>query len=155
MKDTCGSVMGPNPIVLTPETSLGEALHTLRRAELRYLPVVDAGGHLVGVFSSLRLLALLLPQVMSINMGKTPLELNFMRTSLEDLQQRFRELADRPIAEFLIRRLTYCTPETSLMEVVNLVHKYQARVFITEPETHKLLGVVSTEQLIDQIMGTK
>lgn len=156
MKDTCASVMGPVPTVLHPETTLDEAIRSLRKEKLRYMPVVNGDGVLVGVFSALRIMANLLPSVMHLQMGKIPQDLNFMHSSLEDFQQRYREMAQRPIGDFIvIKKITYVYPDTSLMEVVNLIHRHQSRIFISERETNKLIGVISIDHLLGQIIGEK
>jgi acetoin utilization protein AcuB len=41
--------MTPNPVTITPDTSIKEALELVRSRPFRHLPVVDADGHLVGI----------------------------------------------------------------------------------------------------------
>jgi CBS domain-containing protein len=42
-------VMTKNPIVITPDADLSDAMQCARREKIRRLPVVDAGGCLVGI----------------------------------------------------------------------------------------------------------
>ncbi|MHB1296292.1 MAG: CBS and ACT domain-containing protein [Anaerolineae bacterium] len=41
--------MSPNPITVSPDTSLNDALRIMREAKIRRLPVVDKNGKLVGI----------------------------------------------------------------------------------------------------------
>ncbi len=43
--------MTPNPVTVTPETSLTDAMHLMREKKVRRLPVLDGRGHLVGIVS--------------------------------------------------------------------------------------------------------
>lgn len=49
-------LMTPNPFVINPDTSVGQALHLMREHKVRRLPVVDSHGRLVGIVSDKDLL---------------------------------------------------------------------------------------------------
>jgi CBS domain-containing protein len=51
MTKTIAEVMTPNPITVTPETSLQEAVKLLAEKKISGLPVVNDAGKLVGVIS--------------------------------------------------------------------------------------------------------
>jgi CBS domain-containing protein len=51
MSKTVAEVMTPDPISVSPETSLEEAIQILAEKRISGLPVVDQGGRLVGVIS--------------------------------------------------------------------------------------------------------
>ena len=51
MPKTVADVMTPEPIVVQPETPLQEAIKLIAEKRISGLPVVDAGGKLVGVLS--------------------------------------------------------------------------------------------------------
>lgn len=51
MTKTIAEVMTPNPITVTPETPLQEAVKILAEKKISGLPVVDEAGKLVGVIS--------------------------------------------------------------------------------------------------------
>ncbi len=48
--------MTPNPITITPDTSVPDALHLMRERKVRRLPVLDRHGQLVGIVSDKDLL---------------------------------------------------------------------------------------------------
>lgn len=154
MQDTCASVMIPNPQILRSDITLGEAVAKLREVGSRYLPVLDSNDNFIGGFSTMKVIELLLPQSVSIKAGKNPFELSFMRTTLEELQERLAERSQEPIAEFILKdKLQICTPETSLMEVLNLLYKFHYHVVVCAPNSRKFLGVVSVAGVLAHIAG--
>jgi acetoin utilization protein AcuB len=48
--------MTPNPVTVTPETSVSEALNVMRQNKVRRMPVVDKRGRLVGIVAEKDLL---------------------------------------------------------------------------------------------------
>ncbi len=48
--------MTPNPVTITPETSLTDAMRVMREKKVRRLPVLDARGSLIGIVSDSDLL---------------------------------------------------------------------------------------------------
>lgn len=48
--------MTPNPVTITPETSLSVAMNLMREKKVRRFPVLDRHGHLVGIVSDSDLL---------------------------------------------------------------------------------------------------
>lgn len=154
MHDTCASIMIPDPVTLRPDITLAEAVAIMRKVRSRYLPVVDANGDYIGGFSSMRIIKLLLPQSVSIKAGKNPFELNFMNTTVEELQERLGERAQEPITEhILLDKLQVCTPQTSLMEVLNLLYKHHYHIVVCEPNSRRFVGVVSIGGVLDHIAG--
>ena len=47
--------MTPNPVTITPDTSVPDALRLMREKNVRRLPVLDGHGHLVGIVSHIDL----------------------------------------------------------------------------------------------------
>lgn len=151
--DTCRDIMLTNPVVLRPDQTLLEALHTIHNRGVRYLPVVDEEGNFVGIFSSLTLMRLLLPQTFSINMGKMPVDLNFMRTDIDELRERLGERSHESISKHIISEdIQTCTPDSSIMEAIHLLHAHHAHVIITEPDSRKFVGIVTINGLLDHIL---
>jgi CBS domain-containing protein len=54
---TAGAIMTSDVLTLGPDSSIEEAIETLLAREISGLPVVDAGGRLVGVITEFALLA--------------------------------------------------------------------------------------------------
>lgn len=154
MNDTCRDIMLTSPIVLRPDQTLLEALNTIHNIGVRYLPVVDEEGNFVGIFSSLTLLRLLLPQALSIGMGKKPVDLNFMRTSVEELRERLASRSTETISRHIIKEdIPTLTPESSIMEAIHLLHAHHAHVIITAaPDSRKFVGIVTINGLLNHIL---
>ncbi|MDO4435990.1 MAG: CBS domain-containing protein [Cardiobacteriaceae bacterium] len=151
MKTLCGHIMLKNPATLSPNCTFEEALLALRKNSVRYMPVVNDAGEFVGLFSSLTLLNLLLPQALSINMGKKPVDLNFMRTSMEDLVERLGEIGNNPIQEHLITDIPTCYEDSSIMEAIHILHDHHNHVIITPKDSKRLLGVITINGLLDHL----
>lgn len=151
MKTLCGHIMSRNPVTLKPDCTFKEALRTTRENGVRYLPVVDENQQFLGVFSSLTLLNLLLPQALSINMGKKPVDLNFMRTSIEDLQEKLGEIGNQAIREHLITDIPTCHEESSIMEAIHILHDHHTHVIITEKDSKRFVGVITINILVDHL----
>lgn len=152
--DKCRDIMLTNPVVLRPDQTLLQALHIIHGRGVRYLPVVDDAGNFVGIFSSLTLMRLLLPQTFSIKMGKMPVDLNFMRTSLEEVRERLGEISHETIGNHVIREdIPTCTPDSSIMEAIHLLHAHHAHVIITEPGSRKFAGIVTINGLLDHVLN--
>lgn len=154
MNDTCNDIMLTSPIVLRPEQTLLEALNTIHNIGVRYLPVVDEEGNFVGIFSSLTLMRLLLPQTFSIGMGKNPVDLNFMRISIEELREHLDSRSAETISSHIITEdIPTLTPKSSIMEAIHLLHAHHAHVIITESDnSRKFVGIVTINGLLNHLL---
>ncbi|SUO97526.1 CBS domain-containing protein [Suttonella ornithocola] len=149
---TVANIMIPSPVKLHPDITLIQAVHTMREVGARYLPVVDDRGNYLGGFSSMTIIRLLLPQSVSIKEGKNPFELNFMNTTIEELRERLGERGHEPITEHILKdKLPVCTPNTSIMEALNILYKYHYHVVITEEGSRRFLGVVTINGVLEHI----
>ena len=159
-------VMTPDPLTVGPEVKASEALKKMYRAHYRSVPVVDAEGRFVGLFSIYRLIELLLPRAAMIREGSLD-DLSFVHERVEDLLDRLRELGDMPVTELLEKkkRLTVCKPSTSLPEMLLLLHESHTSlpVVIVKGKNKRLVGIVSywdvlsklaTKLFPDEVKGT-
>ncbi len=65
-------LMTPNPFIINPDTSVGQALHSMREHNVRRLPVVDSHGRLVGIVSDKDLLHNLPSPATTLSMWEIP-----------------------------------------------------------------------------------
>lgn len=152
MKTKCQDILITNPTILRPNHTLAQALQALQKEHVRYLPVVDEQGDFVGLFSSLTLITLLLPQTISMDLGIPAAGLNFMTTSTEELHHRLQDLSDKPISEYITHTdLSVCHPESSIMEAIYLLHKFHSHVMITEKDSRRFVGIVSINSILNAI----
>ena len=101
MNYTCRDIMIDHPLTLHPAMTIAEAFEVIHHRGVRYFPVVDDAGDFVGIFSSMSLIELLLPRGITANpaRGKKLPELDFMKTTVEELRSRLRERGQEPITD--------------------------------------------------------
>lgn len=151
MKTLCADIMVKDPVTLQPNCTFRQALLTAQQHSVRYLPVVDENQQFLGLFSTLTLLNLLLPQALSINMGKKPVDLNFMRTSMENLREELDDIGHQPIAKHLITDVPTCHADSSIMEAIHILHNHHTHVVITDKTTKRLEGIITIKALVNHL----
>lgn len=152
MSATCSSIMIAEPTILHPKMTLKEVFPIIRHVGTRFLPVVDDAGDFLGTFSSMTLIKLLLPSSVSIKEGKNPFDLMFMQTTLAELSERLEEIGDLPITEHIFTDdVPTCTPQTSIMEALNLLYHYHYHVVVLAPDSRQFLGVITIKGVLDSI----
>lgn len=153
MKDRCRDLMHMPVELIRPDQSLHDALERLQRHQTQHLYAVDHHGNFVGLFTAMTLLERVLPQSVSIHMGNEVGDLNFMRTSVEELQTALDALHNTPITAFLIQReAPILRPDDSIMEALFLTHKHQKPVVILAENSRQFLGAISTSNIIDALV---
>lgn len=151
MKTLCEHIMVKNPVTLQPDCTFSQALAVAQEHSVRYLPVVDENGCFLGLFSSLTLLNLLLPQVVSINMGKKLVDLNFMRTSISHLREKLDEIGHQSIDKHLIVDVPICHADSSIMEAIHILHNHHTHVVVTDKVTNRFLGIITIKTLVHHL----
>lgn len=137
-------VMTKEVITVKPETTLRQAVDLMLRHRISGLPVVDDNGRLVGLLVENDL-------VLGARTG-LPVHLQL----LEDLlnakkpdrhEEQLRELANRPVKEYMSTELVTASPDTPLRQLVALlVSNDFKRIPIVEGE--RLVGIVSRADII-------
>lgn len=159
-------IMTPDPLTISPDMKASDALKEMYHAQYRSMPVVDAEGRFVGLFSIYRLIELLLPRAAMAREGSLD-DLSFVHESMDHLLERLQELADLPVSELLEKkkRLSVCKPNTSLTEMLLLLHEGHTSlpVVVVKGKHKRLVGIVShwdvlsklaTQLFPDEIEGT-
>jgi acetoin utilization protein AcuB len=131
--------MTPEPITLSPEDTLLEALETMRLRGVRRLPVT-VGGMLVGLVTEGDL---------------KRAEPSTLTDSEEDFN---RVMEGTPVSRIMIQNPITATAQTSLLEAAETVHgtKYGALPVVAEG---RLVGILTDNDLVhalvDVLRGTK
>ncbi len=149
---TCADLMLTNCVTLTPETSLAQAVQIIHNSGIRYLPVVDNQGNFVGIFSSLAVLRQLLPTSSQVCMGIQPNDYNFMRTSVSDLQDRFRQFSQFPVTEYLEKNYIRCEPNHSLMSTIFQIAVHHTHAVVCKENTDIFLGIITINRIFDTLL---
>lgn len=156
---TCQSVMTDQPVVIHRNDTIQKALQVLLQHKLLALPVVDDDGRFVGMFLRSQLVALLLPRIVQME-SKIPeigrlLEVGFLTDTIEDTQSRFRTFADKPVGDYTQTDSPRVRPDTPIINAVLLLYRTRTYLPVVDEATGRLLGVVSTWDVLARIAGDK
>jgi CBS domain-containing protein len=140
-------VMRP-AVSVTPETSARAVLEILVENKIPGVPVVDAGGYLVGFVSDGHLLAAALPKYMA-----TMEDLSFVSEGKDSWVRYLAESADQPVGEIMSTEVSRVEMGRSEVAVAHkMVHDGASSVMITEKG--KLVGIVSRLDLYASVVAT-
>ena len=132
---TARDVMTSNPITVGPDTALAEVWDVMRDADIRHVPVVQAGT-LVGMVSDRDLATLDVARVLSA-----------------DGAEALRRTLATPVLAIMSSDVIAAELEDDLDEIIDLMleHKIGA-VPIVRPDTREVVGIVS---YIDVLRGMR
>lgn len=146
------SIMDPHPLVLHPGDHIRTAARYVMDNRYRRLPVVDDEGRFIGVFGVNCLLRLILPHAVIMERGLE--SVNFARENLADLYHRYCENSDKEIALCMDKEdVETVGPDTSLLEAVLILYRTKASLPVVDPETGKLVGVISYWDLGEKVLA--
>ena len=160
MKDyTCKSVMTLQPVGISRHEPLERALHLLLQHKLLALPVIDDDGRFFGMFLRSQLVALLLPRIVQME-KRFPvvarlLEVGFMNDTIEDAQSRFRAVAGNPVGDYTQTDTPILRPDTPIINAMLFLYRTRTYLPVVDEDTGRLLGVVSTWDLLARIASDK
>ena len=143
--------MWPTPTVLSADETVLEALRKILLVRVRSLPVVDAGGELVGVFGVHRLLTLVVPRIVGQDQGLW--NTAFLKDSVADLRRRLGAVADEPVREHMATDFGVVHPDSPLPQTVALLHQGHDSIPVVERETGKLVGVITYWHVLDALQA--
>lgn len=128
-------VMTPNPIAVTPEATLAEVWDLMREADIRHVPVVQAGV-LVGMVSDRDLASLDVARVLTT-----------------DGADALRRALATPVVTVMSSDVIFVEMEDDLDDVIELMleHKVGA-IPVVRSDTRDVMGIVS---YIDVLRGVQ
>jgi CBS domain-containing protein len=138
---TARQVMNDRPITLQETDRLRDAAEIILTHHFRNVPVVDSKGCYLGVISSNRLLASILPKAATMDAGMA--DLSFVKDTVEELRERWREAEDLPVTTFIDTSLRTVPPEASLTETLLALYQNRTSLPVVEIESGRLVGIVS------------
>ncbi len=110
------------------------------------LPIVDADGRLVGIFTLDRLLAGLLPSAALVGYGVP--DLAFIPDDLDTLRVKMRELESSPVRDFAVKPEHVVHPDTSPVEIVLQLYRGANNLPVVDRDSGRLVGMVSARDLL-------
>lgn len=127
-----GAIMTPNPVTISPDAPVTEALRRLQERDCRHLPVLDAEGELVGMVSDRDLRGLFVwdPDVGSL------------------LGAAAARLATA-VSALMSANVVAVTTNTALREVVDVfLDNRLGAVPVVQADTGELAGIISYVDLL-------
>lgn len=147
MTKTVAEVMTPNPITVTPQTALSEAIRILAEKRISGLPVVDDNNKLVGVISD--------TDLMWQETGVEPPPYIMILDSVIYLQNPARyekeihKALGQTVGEVMTKKPTSIKSVQSLKEAAHLMHEKQIRRLpVIEEKTAKVIGILTQGDVI-------
>ncbi len=152
---TCQIIMTPNPAVLKAETTVAAAVKQLLKNRMLGMPVVDASGRYLGMFTKSRLFGLVLPSIIAIEEAlpsAAHLEgLGFLSDNLDTMQARLDEIGSHPVGDYADSSVPALHPESPAVAAVVQLFRTRNFIPITDSKTGKLVGIVSTWETLAKL----
>ncbi len=150
---TAATLMDPNPKVVHPDDSIISGIEMVMKYRFRRLPVVDEEGVFKGVFGVNCLLRLALPNAVVMEDGLE--NIHFVRETLPDLRRRLQEVENEPISLCMRQESIQVAPDLPLLETLRTLYLTRASLPVVDPDSGKLLGIISYFDVGEKIMGAE
>ncbi len=126
--------MTPNPITISPRTTLPEAHQIMKEKRIRRLPVVDENGHLVGI----------------VTLGDVREASPSDATSLSIFELNYL-LARLTVDKIMTRKVITVTPDTPIYEAARLMleHKIGGLPVV---EDGRVVGIITESDIFKMVV---
>lgn len=155
----CQEIMDADPPVLHGTDTVRKALSLLLQHRYLALPVVDSERRYLGLFAKSRLIGLMLPSIVALEDVLPKIaqmtDLAYLSDDIDDLRTRFAALRDRPVSEYADREAPVLKPDSPIMEAVLLIFRTRNYVPVVDPANRRLVGVVSTWDILTKLEESK
>jgi CBS domain-containing protein len=130
------------PTRLYVDNTVNEAIDLLIEHHMYNVPVVNRDEVFVGEISTRRLIGLLLPDSLSMDMGLK--HIGFMRESLRDLRKRLNRVNDQLISPYVDTDIDVVYPDSPLIDALTLLyHNKYVRIPVVDVNNRQLVGGIS------------
>jgi CBS domain-containing protein len=153
MTKTVAEVMTPNPLTVTPQTPLKEAIEILAQKRISGLPVVNETGTLVGVISE--------SDLMWQETGVDPPPYIMLLDSVIYLRNpnRYDKLVHKAlgqtVGEVMTDKPITIQPGQSIREAAHLMYeKHIRRLPVVTPDTGEVIGIITRGDIIRTMAAT-
>lgn len=146
MAKTVAEIMTPEPIVVTSQTSLDEAIQIMAERRFSGLPVVDAAGKLVGIISQ--------GDLMWRESGVTPPPYIMLLDSVIYLenpakyQRDLHKALGQTVGEVMTKNPQTIRPEKSLREAAELMHEKGVHRLPVIDSGSKPIGILTRGDIV-------
>lgn len=153
---TCQTIMTTDAPVLQTTDTIGTAIEMMLKHRVLGLPVVDPDGIYKGMFAKSRLFGLMLPVLGSVEelLPKLAASTALDQTgsdALPEIRERLAEIAKHVVGTYADPTVPVLHPESPIVAAVLLVYRVRNFVAVVDPESSKLLGVVTTWNALERL----
>jgi acetoin utilization protein AcuB len=118
--------MTPNPVTVSPRTSVAEVWDLMRELEIRHVPVVENGG-LVGMLSDRDLAQFDIARLLTVEGA-----------------EGLRDQLGMPVVRVMSSDVIFVNPDTELNEVVELLVEHKVGALpVVQSDSREVVGIVS------------
>lgn len=145
-------IMTPDPVTITPQVTIAEAVRLLLEKKFNGLPVVDEGGRVVGVLCQSDLVAqqqrLHVPSVFTLLDGFIPLP------GWGKAEEAFKKMSALIVEEAMTPNPVTAGPDTPVEDLASLMvrAKYYSLPVV---EDGRLVGIVGKEDILKTLVDGK
>ncbi|MDD4953849.1 MAG: CBS domain-containing protein [Candidatus Omnitrophica bacterium] len=130
-------IMKKEVVSLKPEDNAMKAAALLFKMEISGLPVIDAAGNLVGMFTEKEVLGRLLPSYIE-KVGKFIYE-----ESPKSIQKKIQELSNMQVQQLMRREVVTTSEDATLCEVARIILTQKARRLPVLDKNSKVTGIIA------------
>jgi CBS domain-containing protein len=138
----------PEPLCVSPDTSLLDALHLMLDKGVNHIPVCD-GGAWAGLVDINDILYELLPVSARGEHGLT--DLRFVGDGVALIASHFKDLANKPVRDVELHDLPTLDEDTPLLEAALLLHRHVAPLPVLNADG-KFKGMLSRRGLLKHLI---
>ncbi len=149
----CEDSMITDVITVTPDMKVTDAISLLSDKSLRWAPVIDAQGKLVGTFSLHIILKNMLP--VSVTMEDGLNKLGFAAGAAPNVARKLKKIRKKTVGEIMDTKMKTLYPTTHTWEAVRILTKYGSPLPVIEKDSGKLVGMMSEQSVIDEMTNFK
>lgn len=120
-------------------STLGQVLARMTKHHMQQLLLVNSDGEFAGEITTFILAKMLLPDSGDANQSHEEAE----DETVVDVDDRIMPHLGRRVSDFAEHDIPIMHPETPLMEAVRLLAGGRLRLPVVDPETNKMVGVIS------------
>jgi CBS domain-containing protein len=127
----------------------------MARKKVHNLPVVDADGSFLGLFSLRRITRALMPMAAQIGEDVMDFEMAFIGDDSDDYLRRLKQIGDQPVSSLLEKKkkLRFCSPDTPIPHLLQLLteNPMSLPVLVLKGKQQRVVGMVSNWDVLTKI----
>jgi len=135
-------IMTKEVVAVKPDENVKDALALLFKMQISGLPVIDASGKLVGMFTEKEVLSYTLPSYIE-NVGRFIYEENPKST-----RKKFKELCNIKVAKLMRKDVVTTTEDTALCEAARVMLTQKARRLPVLDNAGKVVGMIARNDIL-------